>query len=110
MLLLRDGLNISGAMQVLTLPGETYEMTVEGEVNLGGLSTGGIDVIRSTRSIRFVGGSSTDFREMHANCDVLVSNGNFTVQEVKATRNVCLANTINSGLVTANGSVEVTGG
>lgn len=110
LLLFRDGLNISGAMQVLTQPGDNYEITVDGEVNLGGLSTGGIDVIRSTRSIRFVGGSSTDFREMHANCDVLVSNGNFTVQEVKATNNVCLANTINSRLVTANGSVEVTGG
>lgn len=106
----RDGLTISGAMQVLTAPDESYEITVDGEVNMGGLSTGGIDVIRSTRSIRFVGGSASDFREMHANCDVLVSNGNFTVQEVKATRNACLANTINSQVVTANGSVEVAGG
>ncbi|GGJ00242.1 hypothetical protein GCM10009083_16280 [Halopseudomonas pertucinogena] len=106
----RDGLNITGSMQVLTDPGESYEITVDGEVSMGGLSTGGIDVIRSTRSIRFVGGSASDFREMHANCDVLVSNGSFTVQEVKATRNACLANTINSNLITANGSVEVAGG
>lgn len=109
-ILFRDGLNITGDLRVLTAPGERYDITVDGEVNMGGLSTGGIDAIRSTRSIRFVGGSSTDFREMHANCDVLASNGNFTVQEVKATRNVCLANTINSHVVTANGSVEVTGG
>lgn len=109
-ILFRDGLNITGDLRVVTAPGERYDITVDGEVNMGGLSTGGIDAIRSTRSIRFVGGSSTDFREMHANCDVLASNGNFTVQEVKATRNACLANTINSHLVTANGSVEVTGG
>lgn len=110
LLLLRDGLNIAGEMQVLTRPEERYEMTVDGEVNMGGLSSGGIDVIRSTRSIRFEGGSSTDFREMHANCDVQVSRGSFAVHEVKATHNVCLANTINSQLVTANGSVEVVGG
>ncbi|WP_150303182.1 hypothetical protein [Pseudomonas saliphila] len=106
----RDGLNISGDLKVLTLPGESYQITVDGDVNLGGLSAGGIDVIRSTKSIRFVGGSSTDFREMHANCDVEVRNGAFTVNTVKATRNVCLANTINSQSITANGSVEVTGG
>ena len=109
-ILFRDGLNITGDLRVLTAPGERYDITVDGEVNMGGLSTGGIDAIRSTRSIRFVGGSSTDIREMHANCDVLASNGNFTVNEVKATRNACLANTINSQLITANGSVEVTGG
>ncbi|SDS65021.1 hypothetical protein SAMN05216198_2433 [Halopseudomonas litoralis] len=109
-ILFRDGLNITGDLKVLTAPGESYDITVDGEVNMGGLSAGGIDSIRSTRSIRFVGGSSTDLQEMHANCDVLVSNGNFTVQEVKATRNACLANTINSQLITANGSVEVTGG
>src|SRR5690606_21339313 len=109
-ILFRDGLNISGDLRVLTEPGESYDITVDGEVNMGGLSAGGVDSIRSTRSIRFVGGSSTDFREMHANCDVLVSNGNFTVQQVKATRNACLANTIHSHLIRANGSVEVTGG
>ncbi|QJD59103.1 hypothetical protein HG264_09355 [Pseudomonas sp. gcc21] len=106
----RDGLNISGDLRVLTLPGERYQITVDGDVNLGGLSAGGIDAIRSTRSIRFVGGSSTDFLEMHANCDVQVSNGSFTVENVKATRNACLANTINSQSIIANGSVEVTGG
>ncbi|MEH6389020.1 MAG: hypothetical protein V7772_14230 [Pseudomonas profundi] len=106
----RDGLNISGDLRVLTLPGESYQITVDGDVNLGGLSAGGIDVIRSTRSIRFVGGSSTDFREMHANCDVQLSNGAFSVETVKATRNACLANTINSQSIVANGSVEVTGG
>lgn len=109
-ILFRDGLNISGDLRVLTPPGERYDITVDGEVNMGGLSTGGIDSIRSTRSIRFVGGSSTDFQEMHANCDVMAGSGNFTVQRVMAMRNVCLANTINSHLVTANGSVEVRGG
>ena len=106
----RDGLNITGDLRVVTLPGENYQITVDGDVNLGGLSAGGIDAIRSTRSIRFIGGSSTDFREMHANCDVQVSNGSFTVESVRATRNACLANTINSQSIVANGSVEVTGG
>lgn len=106
----RHNLNVTGDLRVFTLPGESYQITVDGDVSLGGLSTGGIDVIRSTRSIRFVGGSSTNFREMHANCDVQVSNGNFTVERVRATRNACLANTINSQSIIANGSVEVTGG
>ncbi|MFC3606583.1 hypothetical protein [Stutzerimonas tarimensis] len=106
----QDGLDISGDLKVHVSPGQTYEIVVDGDVRLGGLSTGGIDVIRSTGSIRFVGGSATNFQEMHANCDILLSNGNFTVNNVKATRNACLANTINSQSITANGSVEVTGG
>lgn len=106
----RHNLSVTGDLLVLTLPGESYEITVDGDVSLRGLSAGGVDVIRSTRSISFVGGSSTNFREMHANCDVQVSNGSFTVERVRATRNACLANTINSQSIIANGSVEVTGG
>ncbi len=103
-------LDISGDLKVRVSEGKTYEIVVDGNVTLGGLSTGGIDAIRSTKSIKFVGGSSSNFTEMHANCDVLVSNGVFSVANVKATRNVCLANTISSQSITANGSVEVTGG
>lgn len=102
-------LNVSGDIKFHT-EGEQYEINVDGNVTLGGLSTGGIDKIRSTKSIKFVGGSSTDFEEMHANCDIQVGSGNFTVKNIKATRNVCLANTINSQRIVANASVDIFGG
>lgn len=102
-------LNVSGDIKFHT-EGEQYEINVDGNVTLGGLSTGGIDKIRSTKSIKFVGGSSTDFDEMYANCDIQVGSGNFMVKNIKATRNVCIANTISSQMIVANGSVEVAGG
>lgn len=104
------GLNISGDLQVRTQPGQNYEMNVDGDVELKGFSAGGIDVVRSTGSISVVGGSSTTVREMHANCDVRLSNIAFTVNNIRATRNVCLADSVSSQSIVANGSVDIKGG
>lgn len=106
----RDGLDLSDGIRVYTKPGDAYHIYVDGNVTIGGIGLSGIDTIRSTKSIKYQGGSSTNFAEMHANCDIQVSNGVFSVGEIKATRNVCLADTISSNLIAANGSVEVSGG
>lgn len=101
----------SGDIKFFSPPNTPYEINVDGNVSLGGISTGGVNVIRSTKSIKFQGGSATNFTEMHASCDLQVSQaGGFTVHNVKATRNVCLMNTVNSSAINANGSVFVSGG
>lgn len=100
-----------GDIKFSSPPNTPYEINVDGNVSLGGISTGGVNVIRSTKSIKFQGGSATNFTEMHASCDLQISNaGGFTVHNVKATRNVCLMNTVNSSMINANGSVFVSGG
>lgn len=100
-----------GDIKFFSPPNTPYEINVDGNVSLGGISTGGVNVIRSTKSIKFQGGSATNFTEMHASCDLQISNaGGFTVHNVKATRNVCLMNTVNSSMINANGSVFVSGG
>lgn len=101
----------SGDIKFFTAQDAPYQIRVDGNVSLGGISTGGIDKILSTKSIRFAGGSATNFDEMHATCDIEIRNaGGFTVRDVKATRNVCLIDTVNSGTVNANGSIFVRGG
>ncbi len=103
-------LDFSGDVKFVNTSGEAYQINVDGNVTMGGLSLGGVDVLRSTKSIRFQGGSATDFEEMHANCDIQVSQGSFAINNVRATRNICLANTISSQNAVANGSIFVAGG
>jgi len=106
-----NGLDITGDIDLSPEPGETYDINVDGNVNISNVSVTGIDILKSTKSIRFQGGSSTDINELHGNCDVMVANASgFAVQVIKATNNVCVTNTASTELVQANGSVQVTGG
>ncbi|MEA1052388.1 hypothetical protein U5801_21640 [Lamprobacter modestohalophilus] len=106
-----NGLDITGDIDVSPEPDETYDINVDGNVNISNVSVTGIDIVKSTKSIRFQGGSSSDIKQLHSNCDVMVSNaGGFEVEAVKATNNACITNTASTELVQANGSVEVAGG
>lgn len=106
-----DGLDISGNIEALVDLGDQYDVFVDGNVKISGVSIRGFDTIKSTKSIHYQGGSGGDFRELHASCDVFVSNvGGFTIESIRATNNVCVQNTANTLSIAANGFASVTGG
>lgn len=106
-----DGLDVSGGIEVIPEAGKTYDVFVDGNVKISNVSLTGFDTIRSTKSIQYQGGSGSNFRELHASCDVFVSNvGGFTIDSIRGTNNVCVQDTANTASIEANGFVTVTGG
>lgn len=113
--------DLSGGIKISVEPGKTYDIAVDGNITIGGVSisgagdSGGINSIRSTKSINFTGGSSTFFERLHANCDIKLAAGASSAGVIHALNNICLANTnTQSGKtnaeVRANGSVYLSGG
>lgn len=110
------GLKLTGGIDVFKDPGDTsaYEINVIGDVDITSTSITGVDIIRSTGSIKFQGSGSW-FAEMYANCDIsLTSSGSASI--IQATNNICIHNT--SSLppgrkepdILANGSIDIKGG
>lgn len=110
------GLKMRGGIDVFKDKGDStaYEINVIGDVDIQNTSITGVNIIRSTGSIKFQGSSSW-FDEMYANCDIsLTSSGSASI--IQATHNVCIHNTskLPAGRllpeVLANGSVDIKGG
>jgi len=108
------GLRMTGGIDVLKDLGDTkqYEINVIGDVIIGGTSITGVDIIRSTGSIQFNGGTSF-FRELRANCDIALSSG-AAAELLHATNNICASNTTypsgkSNSEVRANGSIHING-
>lgn len=101
-----DGLDVRGNINVVSEAGKSYDIFVDGNVTVGSVSVTGIDVIRSTMSIEFAGGSG-DFNELHASCDVAFGQTSDSAQHIKATNNVCLWGGARSSLIEANGFVTI---
>lgn len=113
--------DFSGGIKVYVEPGQTYDIAVDGNVTLGGVSinadgeNGGISSILSTRSIKFTNGSSMFFDRLQANCDIQLAAGAAGAELVYARNNICVANPKNPEgsrnlEVKANGSVYLSGG
>lgn len=113
--------DLSGGIEISVDPGKTYDIAVDGNITIGGVSIkgtdglGGINSIRSTKSINFTGGTSTFFERLHANCDIKLADGASSAGVIHALNNICLQNT-NTGSgktnaeVRANGSAYISGG
>ncbi|HEF0046134.1 TPA: hypothetical protein R8G69_005395, partial [Citrobacter freundii] len=113
--------DLSGGIEISVDPGKTYDIAVDGNITIGGVSIkgtdglGGINSIRSTKSINFTGGTSTFFERLHANCDIKLAAGASSAGVIHALNNICLQNT-NTGSgktnaeVRANGSAYISGG
>lgn len=114
--------DISGGIKIYVDQGRTYDISVDGNVTIGGVSIngsdglGGINSIRSTNSINFTGGTSTFFEKLHANCDIKLASGASGADIIYARNNICLENTATppagryNAEVKANGSVYIKGG
>lgn len=108
------GLKMTGGIDVFKDKGDTtaYEINVIGNVDISGTSITGVDIIRSTESIKFIGGTSF-FKELHANCDIYLSSG-ASAGLLSATNNICALNvtypngTVNDDVI-ANGSIHISG-
>lgn len=108
------GLKMTGGIDVFKDKGDTtaYEINVIGNVDIGSTSITGVDIIRSTGSIKFNGGSSF-FKELHANCDIHLSSG-ASAGLLSATNNICAFNVtypngkVNEDVI-ANGSIHISG-
>ncbi len=109
------GLNLTGGIDIIKDDGDTtpYEVNVIGDVTIGSVSIVGADVIRSTGSVT-IGGGTTFFREIYANCDISISSATISAL-MHATRHICFNGTNSSNFppgisnqdveVRANGSV-----
>lgn len=114
--------DISGGINIRVDQGRTYDISVDGNLTIGGVSIdgsnglGGINSIRSTNSINFTGGTSTFFEKLHANCDIKLASGASGADIIYARNNICLENTATppagryNAEVKANGSVYIKGG
>lgn len=110
------GLHLTGGIEVYQDAGSTtpYEINVIGDVNVYSTFISGVDVIRSTGSVR-LDGTTSFFNAIYANCDVRIRGGTIA-RTIEATHHVCLVNSSRSGFpsgvdqtnvdVRANGSVS----
>jgi len=108
----KDGLNVGGNIGFITLPGQSYDINVEGNVYIGSLSVDGIGAIRSTGSVHICGGGSGQqpISLIHASCDVDIRSFTVSVDTIKATRNVSLYNHVSTNLLVANGTADIVSG
>lgn len=105
------GLKLNGDITVKKDTGDltAYEINVIGNVEIGSISFTGLDIIRSTQSIEYVG-SQSSIKELHANCDIRMSSSGMA-GIINATNNICLENVTGTGNieVRANGSIAIIG-
>lgn len=102
-----DGLDVRGGIDIIPEAGQAYDVFVDGNVTLGSASLKGMDSILSTMSISYSGGSGTNFKLLHASCDIRIGSTSDLVQHAKATNNICFDGGPASSLIEANGFVSI---